>query len=113
MAKEFARAFYGSKAWHQCRDSYIAKRRAIDGGLCEVCRESLGYIVHHEITLTPENIRDPDTALNHRLLSYECKACHDRHEGHGVGTGGADAVCVFDERGDVTGLRPPFRDARG
>lgn len=111
MAKPFAEAFYKSQAWKRCRLSYIAKRRLTDGGLCEVCNERLGYIVHHKVILTPENIRDPEIALNHDLLSYECKGCHDAHEGHGL-THGVEAVCAFDREGNVLGIRPPFERDR-
>ncbi len=62
VAKEFAKAFYNSKKWKQCRAAYIAHRQAIDGGLCESCHEAPGYIVHHKIELTPDNINDPDIA---------------------------------------------------
>lgn len=82
MAKEFAKIFYTSKEWRKCRSSYIAKRKAIDGGLCEKCRERLGYYVHHKILLTPDNIVDPMVALNHNLLEYVCKICHDHEDGH-------------------------------
>ena len=99
MAKEFAKAFYNSKVWKRCRNSYIAKRRRIDGGLCEVCHEKVGYMVHHKVTLTPENINDPDITLNHDLLSYECKDCHDEHEGHGIRKKGAGLLVMFDENG--------------
>lgn len=112
MAKEFAKAFYRSQAWLRCRGSYIAKRKSIDGGLCEVCRERLGYIVHHKVELKLENIHDPDIALNHRLLSFECKDCHDQHEGHGVGFDSAPVVCAFNEQGDVVGILPPFKRDR-
>lgn len=82
MAKEFAKKFYKSKAWKNCRESYIAERVAVDGGMCEKCKERLGYIVHHTIILTPSNINDPDISLNHKYLRYECKKCHDEEEGH-------------------------------
>ena len=85
MAKEFAKAFYNSKAWIQCRDSYIADRVAADGGMCEECHINVGYIVHHKVTLTESNIHDPDITLNHKNFEYVCKDCHDRFEGHGVG----------------------------
>ncbi|MFR5307088.1 MAG: hypothetical protein ACLTGN_04215 [Clostridium sp.] len=32
--------------------------------------------------MTPDNIDDPMIALNHDLLEYVCKPCHDREEGH-------------------------------
>lgn len=82
MAKEFAKIFYKSRSWRKCRKSYIEQRRAVDGGLCEICRERLGYYVHHKVLLTPDNIDDPMIALNHNLLEYVCKPCHDREEGH-------------------------------
>ncbi len=85
--QEFARIFYKSKEWQVCRAAYIAWRVLVDGGLCECCGKEPGYIVHHEIMLTSENINDPEVALNPEYLSYECKACHDLHEGHGVGNG--------------------------
>ena len=99
MAREFSKAFYNSKIWRNCRDSYIAERIKVDGGLCEVCHDKIGYIVHHKITLTPENINNPDISLNHDLLSYECKDCHDEHDGHGIGNKGASLLVVFDENG--------------
>lgn len=82
--QEFAKRFYKSKSWRECRRAYIAKRIQIDGGLCEECRDAQGYIVHHRVTLTPENIRNPGVALNHSLLAYVCKDCHDAYEGHGL-----------------------------
>ena len=82
MAKEWAKKFYKSKGWINCRASYINERRAIDGGMCEVCKQELGYIVHHKILLTPENINDPEIALNHKHLTFDCKRCHDKEEGH-------------------------------
>lgn len=82
MAKEFAKSFYNSKAWKKCRDSYIAERIMVDGGMCEECHEEIGFIVHHKILLTPENINNPEIALNHKYLKYDCKQCHDREEQH-------------------------------
>lgn len=109
MAKEWAKKFYNSKAWLTCRSSYISIRFNIDGGLCEVCKEQQGYIVHHKIQLTEENISNPMIALNHNLLSFECKECHDKHEGHGVrGTGTKDIVkpnAVFDANGQPIDIR--------
>ena len=107
MAQPWAIGFYRSKQWRNCRDGYIRERQRIDGGMCEVCRENLGYIVHHKITLTPENIIDPDVSLSWAHLSYECKRCHDQHEGHGIGVS-AEVVCEFDANGDPIAIKPEF-----
>lgn len=77
VAKPWAMQFYSSKAWQQCRESYIARRIAVDGGLCERCHERLGEIVHHTKWLTPRNITDPSIALDHRRLQLVCHECHD------------------------------------
>lgn len=105
MAKDYAKSFYNSKKWLQCRDSYIAKRIAIDGGICEECRRQQGYIVHHEVVLTQSNISDPDISLNHGKMKYVCKECHDKYEGHGVGHKKVEPLCIFDAEGQPISLR--------
>ena len=80
--KEWAKKFYNSKKWRCCRAAYISQRIQIDGGLCEVCHERTGYIVHHKILLDSGNIGKPDIALNPHNLMYVCKDCHDQFEGH-------------------------------
>ena len=105
MAKDFAKAFYNSKAWKACRASYIAKRCMIDGGMCESCNTELGFIVHHIEPLTAENVGNPDVALNHDNLRYECKACHDREEVHAF-INRRQTLCRFDLNGQPL---PPIR----
>ena len=83
MAKDFARSFYKSKAWSKCRNAYIRQRVGIDGGLCEECKDDLGYIVHHKEPLTELTINDPEISLNEDNLEYVCKKCHDEFDGHG------------------------------
>lgn len=78
MAKEFAKAFYSSARWKKCRDTFIQNRMLEDGGLCQECKEQLGYIVHHKEHLTPENINNPNVTLNENNLEWVCKECHDR-----------------------------------
>lgn len=82
MAKEFAKKFYASKAWKECRKAYIAKVN----GMCERCldigRYTPGYILHHKILLTPTNIDNPNITLNHNLLYYVCKNCHEAFHGN-------------------------------
>lgn len=98
MAKEFAQAFYHSKRWKKCRSSYISKRVLIDGGMCEICKDSLGHILHHKISLTPANINNADISLNPCNLQYVCKACHDNLDGHGLNKK-KEGKCLFDSNG--------------
>ena len=105
MAKEFARAFYNSKRWKDCRRAYIAKRISIDGGMCETCHEVPGYIVHHKIELTPDNIRDLDIALGFNNLKYDCHICHHKEN---MKDGPADGLekNQFDSEGEMVVLTP-------
>ena len=71
MAKDWAKAFYKSAAWQDCRSAYIQSVF----GLCERCGVP-GAEVHHIIYLTPDNINDPYIALswdNLELLCHECR----------------------------------------
>lgn len=74
--KDFARQFYTSTAWKDCRTAY--KKRA--GGLCEVCAAKglivPGDIVHHIVHITPMNINDPTITLNPANLQLVCRDCH-------------------------------------
>ena len=105
MAKEFAKAFYNSRKWKKCRDAYIKHREAIDGGLCESCKERIGYIVHHRTELTPDNINDPDITLNFRNLKYDCHICHQKENAK---DGPADGLVQygFTQDGDIYELPP-------
>ncbi len=111
MAQEWARAFYKSKKWIKCRDSYIRDRIMIDGGLCEECRNNPGYIVHHKEMLTAENVSDPDVSLNHWKLKYVCRECHDLYEGHGLNRA-AKPLCTFDTEGQPVSLRRIDQEVR-
>ena len=99
MAQDFAKPFYNSKAWQACRESYIVSVF----GLCERCikegRAVPGVIVHHKVTLTPENINDPDITLNHRLLELLCIECHNRETFEKYETTREDVM--FDEDGQL------------
>ena len=105
MAKDFAKKFYMGKAWKKCRQSYIAERIRIDGGMCEECHKNIGYIIHHKVALTPQNIDNPDITLSSENLEYVCKDCHDRFEGHGVGRSSGGLMCCFDSSGQPISLR--------
>lgn len=73
--------FYKTKAWQNCRDSYMKYK----GGLCELCLAKGIYrpaeIVHHKIHLTPDNINDPAITLNWDNLQALCRDCHGEVHG--------------------------------
>ena len=81
IMKDYAAAFYKSKAWQSCRASYLAKV----GGLCEDCLAKGIYtpaeIVHHIVEITPTNINDPTVTLNHANLRAVCRECHAAEHG--------------------------------
>lgn len=95
--KDFAKAFYKSRAWKDCRDAYARSVR----GLCEICLEKgvykPGVIVHHKRHLCPENISDPTVALDWNNLQLVCRDCHAQLHNDG----GARRFTV-DEMGRVT-----------
>ena len=74
--QRFAHDFYKSYAWMKCAKAYRKSRN----GLCERClKDGLivpGDEVHHKIRLTPENLSDPEVALNWNNLELLCKDCH-------------------------------------
>lgn len=94
--KEFAKTFYSSGAWKQCREA-VKKR---DARLCVDCLKAGRYTpadeVHHIIELTPENINNPAISLNMDNLVSLCKECHARRHG------GAVKRYEVDEFGRVT-----------
>ena len=104
MAQEWARNFYKSIKWVRCRNAYIQHRIMTDGGVCEECHNNPGYIVHHKVILTANNISDPEISLNNSNLEYVCKSCHDLFEGHGIHHTAAP-LCRFDTDGQPISLR--------
>lgn len=74
--KEYAKGFYKSKAWKDCRAAYAKSV----GGLCEVCLKDgiyrAGEIVHHKEHINPDNINDPRIILDWNNLQLVCRDCH-------------------------------------
>lgn len=102
MPSTVADKFYHTKRWQKCRASYIAERIVVDGGLCEVCRDNLGYIVHHKIWIDETNIDNPAVTLNHKNLRYECLACHNLERPDGTRRWPErENRYTFDENGDL------------
>lgn len=111
MAQEWAKTFYSSKAWWKCKNSYIKQRITVDGGMCEECHDMPGYIVHHKVKLTPENINNAEISLNHDNLEYVCKKCHDSFDDHGFGfRKKIKPLCTFDKDGQPISLREIDRE---
>ena len=104
MAQEWARGFYKSDKWLRCRNAYIQQRIMTDGGLCEECHDKPGYIVHHKVILTANNISDPEISLNNNNLEYVCRDCHDQFDGHGLNKS-KRPLCVFDVDGQPISIR--------
>lgn len=71
--KPWAEKFYKGKQWKKCRAAFVKHRKDIDGGFCQKCGEKTGFIVHHIIELTPQNIEEPTITLNWTNLQYVCK----------------------------------------
>jgi len=70
--KPYAKKLYNSKAWKNCRASYITTVF----GICEHC-DKPGYILDHIIELNMDNINDANITLNHSNLQYLCLPCHN------------------------------------
>lgn len=78
--QDWAKLFYRSMAWRNVR-GYVFIR---DQMLCQDCLKKGLYTpareVHHIIELTPDNITDPEIALNPDNLISLCRKCHyERH----------------------------------
>lgn len=94
MAQLWARPFYNSKAWKECREAY--KQSVF--GLCERCGMP-GDEVHHKIYLSPENINDPNITLNWDNLELLCASCHSKEHMSKYDVVREDVM--FDENGDL------------
>ena len=77
MERTVKQMFYHSKAWGDCRKSYIVQHP-----LCERCLAKgqivPSYIVHHKVYLTDDNLNNPEIALNHDNLEALCFTCHNQ-----------------------------------
>jgi len=92
VSKQFAKKFYRSLAWQQCRTAYISSVY----GLCAMCDNEPGLILHHKIALTPANINNPDITLNFGNLEYLCLIHHNEAHGKQI-----ELRYMFDSKGNV------------
>lgn len=101
MAKPFAKQFYHSQAWKQCRDAYAQSV----GYLCENCIKrgiyKPGIIVHHIEELTPMNIENPEVTLNYKNLKLVCRECHAEEHREMYESRKRQRRYIFDENGKV------------
>lgn len=79
MAQAFARKFYSSKQWQDCRDEYMKQAHY----LCENCLKKGIYkpaeIVHHIIEIDPVTIECPEISLCFDNLEAVCRECHNEY----------------------------------
>jgi len=100
MAKEYAVTFYKSKAWLECRESYLRTQDYI----CERCGVP-AKVVHHKEYISPKSINDPSITLSHDNLEALCQDCHNReHHGGDYETTRQDVM--FDESGNLIPVTP-------
>ncbi len=99
--QDFAEKFYKSKAWLDCRQAYI---KGLKDKTCPRCKENPGKIVHHKITLTPENINDPMITLNPEHFEYICQTCHTQEHLKNKST---RSDVKFDEEGNLIKIESP------
>ena len=106
--KEFAKRFYSSNAWKECRKAYAKSK----GNLCERCLAkgiiTPAVIVHHKVYLTPDNIDNPNITLDWSNLECVCRACHEEeHDNKRFITRKRKRRYTVDEFGRVT-TSPPI-----
>ena len=90
--------FYKSRAWRRARQAFIDERLSVDGGLCQICGEEPGKVVHHTIWLDDINCNDPDISLNPERFLYECQTCHNKETDPRQATPGR---CLYGPNGEI------------
>lgn len=97
--RDFAERLYKSKKWLKVRDMVWSR----DKGLCQRCLKEgkirPGDTIHHIIAITPDNVTDPNIALNPENLMTLCRDCHAA-----VHKKSLDKRYSFDELGRVISL---------
>jgi len=68
-------AFYRSWIWRRAREDY--RKKII---FCERCG-AVGTQVHHKVRLTPQNLNDPEIALDESNMELLCDECHEKEHG--------------------------------
>lgn len=100
MAKDYAKKFYKSAAWRQCKDGYLKTQDYI----CERCNGP-AKIVHHKRYIDSNSINDSTVTLAWDNLEALCQDCHTRE--HLAGDNVREDV-RFNSRGELIQV-PPSR----
>ena len=98
--KEYAKKFYSSKEWKDCRNAYYN----INHGVCERCG-GIGKVVHHKIYITPRNIHKLEIVLCFDNLELLCQDCHNKEHISKIKVTRSDVK--FDEYGNLIPVSPP------
>lgn len=113
MARAFAKAFYNSREWKNCRENILRR----DNYLCVKCGKPAEE-VHHIIHLSPKNISDINITLNPDNLISLCRDCHfnehkqDKIQGLKSRANPASGnEYEFDENGFLVSKSPLFQTA--
>ena len=106
MAKAWASAFYHSPQWQAVRRIVLHR----DHYTCCDCGERANE-VHHIVELTPDNINDPNIALNPDNLMSLCGRCHKRRT-HSEGDAGDGYAFGADGQVNETRGYPPMQKAK-
>lgn len=110
MAKEFARKFYNSTRWRKCAKVFAQSKLYI----CEMCHnktvarkgtDGQRFIVHHKVSLTPQNINNFDIAYGWDNLMLLCLECHNKIHSRDNNT----RTMHFDEDGNLVAVDEPVR----
>jgi len=71
--KAWAKEFYESSSWRECRAAYLISQHNV----CERCGD-IAKVVHHKKYLTAKNINDVSITLNWDNLEALCQDCHNK-----------------------------------
>jgi 5-methylcytosine-specific restriction endonuclease McrA len=86
--------FYQGKAWRRLARAFMLSKSYV----CERCGRP-AEIAHHKAYITPQNVGDPEIALNAANLEALCLACHNAEH---FGAGGAVLRGLeFDDDGNL------------
>lgn len=101
IIKPWAKKFYKSAAWINCRDAYFVSQ----DGLCERC-SSPGLIVHHKKYLSEKSINDPDISLNWNNLELLCIDCHNKEHFKSKNIKATRDGLMFNDSGELVQAPP-------